>query len=117
MTERRFSGLERSVNRKVDIQEIAVNTDTLQSDIKNMQISLDKVKRKTESMFQEIKILSGMWEGPAHDAFMRQFTVDYQKMKELQNVIGKLIDCMQYADKEYIACENEIYSIINTIRI
>lgn len=101
----------------MDIREIAVDTNLLQSDINNMRASLEKVKRKTESMFQEINALNGMWEGPAHEAFMRQFAADYQKMKELQGTIGKLIDCMQYADREYVTCENDIYSIINAVRI
>lgn len=101
----------------MDIQEIAVNTDTLQSDINNMQMALNKVKQTADSMFQEINALSAMWEGPAHDAFMQQVAIDQQKMKDIQSVIGKLIDNTQYADKEYIACENEINAIINAIQI
>lgn len=101
----------------MSIQVIEVNTDTLQSDINDMRASLAKVKSKTESMFEDINALNGMWEGPAHETFIQQFTADYRRMKELQDAIGKLIDNMQYADKEYISCESGIQSIINTIRI
>jgi len=101
----------------MNIQEIAVNTDDLQRDINEMRNSLNQVKRRTDSMFQEINALNGMWEGSAHEAFARQFSADYQVMQELQKEVGKLIECMQYADKEYLSCESSINTIINSIRI
>lgn len=101
----------------MNIQEIAVNTDDLQRDINEMRNSLNQVKRRTDSMFQEINSLNGMWEGPAHEAFSRQFSADYQVMQELQKEVSRLIECMQYADKEYLSCESAINTIINSIRL
>lgn len=101
----------------MNIQEIAVNTNDLQRDINAMKNALDQVKKRTDSMFQEVNALNGMWEGPAHEAFARQFAADYQIMQELQKEVEKLIECMQYADKEYLSCESSITTIINSIRI
>ena len=67
----------------MNIQEIAVNTVTLQNDISDMQEALEKVKKRTQSMFDEIKELDSMWDGAAHMAFKQQFNLDHQKMVEL----------------------------------
>lgn len=101
----------------MDIREIAVDTNTLQNDIKDMQDALGKVKEKSERMFDGIDALGSMWEGDSHDAFIRQESADRQKMQELWEVIERLIECMQYADKEYMSCENTVHSIIKTIQI
>ena len=101
----------------MDIREIAVDTNTLQNDIRDMQDALGRVKERSKRMFDEIDALGDMWEGASHEAFIRQSREDCQKMQELWEVIGGLIECMQYADKEYISCENTVHSIIKTIQI
>jgi len=101
----------------MDIREITVDTATLQNDINDVQSALCKVKAYSESMFREIDALGEMWDGEAHDAFLVQMQENRRKMQELQKVIERLIECMQYADHEYLSCEDAVHSIINTIRI
>ena len=101
----------------MDIREITVDTAILQNDINDMVSALCKVKERSEDMFREMEILGNMWEGDDHEAFLAQIQEDRCKMQELQNVIGRLIECMQYAGKEYLSCEDAVHSIINTIRI
>lgn len=101
----------------MDIREIAVDTNTLQNDIRDMQGALARVKERSERMFRELDALGGMWEGSLHEDFVRQSAADCQKVQELWEVIGRLIECMQYADKEYMSCENTVHSIIKTIQI
>lgn len=101
----------------MDIREIAVDTNTLQNDISDMRRTLDKVKERSESMFRAIDILDDMWEGASHEEVVRQNAYDCQKMRELCEVIEKLIECMRYADDEYMSCENAVHSIIKTIQI
>lgn len=101
----------------MDIREIAVDINTLQNDIRDMQDALDRVKERSKRMFEELDALCGMWGGPSHEAFVRQSRDDCQKMQELWKVIERLIECMEYADKEYMSCENTVHSIIKTIQI
>ncbi|MBD5504484.1 MAG: hypothetical protein HDR09_12340 [Lachnospiraceae bacterium] len=101
----------------MDIREITVDTAILQNDINDMVSALCKVKERSEDMFREMEILENMWEGDDHEVFLAQIQEDRCKMQELQNVIGRLIECMQYADKEYLSCEEAVHAIINTIRI
>lgn len=101
----------------MDIREITVDTATLQNDINDIQSALCKVKARSESMFREIDVLDNMWDGEAHDTFFVQMQEKHRKMQELQKVIERLLECMQYADHEYLSCEDAVHSIINTIRI
>lgn len=99
------------------MEQIAVNTDTLTNDINSMKSSLDTVKKKAERMQTSIQELSSMWEGPAHNAFLTQFNTDCNSLIELYSLITDLIGCMEYADKEYVNCENSVRSLIDSIRI
>ena len=101
----------------MDIREIAVDTNTLQNDIDDMRRTLDRVRERSESMFQAIDILDDMWEGTSHEEVVRQNAGDRRKMRELCEVIEKMIECMRYADDEYMSCENAVHSIIKTIQI
>lgn len=101
----------------MDIREITVDTVTLQNDINDVQNTLGKVKMHSESMFRELDALGDMWDGEAHGTFAMQIQENRRKMQELQKVIERLIECMQYADHEYLSCEDAVHSIINTIRI
>ena len=101
----------------MDIREITVDMAILQNDINDMLSALCKVEERSENMFREMEILGSMWEGDDHEAFLAQVQEDRCKMQELHKVIGRLIECMQYADKEYISCENTVHSIIKTIQI
>lgn len=99
------------------IQNIAVDTQILHSDINAVQEALDDAKSRAEKMFEGITELSSMWEGSAHDAFTGQFHIDYESMENLFRTISELIDCMRFADKEYNSCETAVEMIINSIRV
>lgn len=101
----------------MDIREIRVNTDTLQSDINEMRNQLKFLQQRTKGMEDNVAALNAMWEGSAHEAFSREFQRDCTDMKELLETVGGLIEHMQFADREYVSCENAIHSIVNTINI
>lgn len=101
----------------MDIREITVDTVVLQNDINDMRSALGRVKERSESMFEKMEMLGSMWDEETRGAFYAQIREDNHKMQELQEVIGRLIECMQYADKEYLSCEDAVHAIINTIQI
>ena len=101
----------------MDIREIMVDTVTLQNDVDDVQNALGEVKAHAESMFREMDALGDMWDGETHDTFAMRIQENRRKMQELQKVIERLAECMQYADHEYLSCEDAVHSIINTIRI
>lgn len=98
-------------------QEIAVNTSTLASDIETLQRQLDSIKSDMNKMYEAVRSLNSMWDGPANEAFKQQFQADQTDMKTLCDTVQKIINCMTYAKDEYNTCENEISGIIASIRI
>lgn len=98
-------------------QEITINTSTLSKDIDKLKQQLRAISDDLVKMYQAVHILDGMWDGPANEAFNIQFNQDKDDMLELCNTVQKIIECMEYAKKEYDSCETEVGSIIVSMKI
>lgn len=98
-------------------QEITINTSTLARDIELLQQQLNIVKNDLNKMYNAVRGLDSMWDGPANQAFNTQFNHDRIDMTELCNTVQKIINCMEYAKKEYDSCEAYVSSIIASIAI
>lgn len=96
-------------------QEIAVNTDTLASDIAELNSVLATARKMLNDMFTQIQELDAMWDGPANDEFNRQFANDYENAKGMCATVQSLIACMGYAKEQYNSCENQVNSIVSAI--
>ena len=99
------------------INEIEIDTATLQRDIDSLRQHLDSMKQKGDAMMTGINNLSNMWEGYAKDEFTVQFTVDYRVLVEMESVIEELIEKLENARDKYNACESSVGSIISSIRV
>ncbi len=99
------------------INEIEMNTNTLAKDIEDLEELLLSLEGQIEEMFQAVKELDGMWSGPAHDAFIEQFQWDYQSSKDMCHILRELIDSLRHAGEEYDKCEQNINSVIGSLRI
>lgn len=98
-------------------QEITINTDTLASDIAELNSALETARRTLSDMFTQIQELDAMWDGPANDEFNKQFTNDHENAKGLCATVESLIACMEYAREQYNSCENQVNGIVSAIRI
>ena len=98
-------------------QEISINTSTLSGDIDKLQQQLNIIRNDLSKMYQAVHTLDTMWDGPANAAFNMQFNKDKNDMTELCNTVQRIIDCMEYAKKEYNSCEGEVSGIIDSIAI
>lgn len=98
-------------------QEIAIDTGTLGRDIDALQTQLNVIRRDMQNMYQAVRVLDTMWDGPANAAFNEQFDKDHNDMSSLCDLVQKIIDCMTYAKGEYNACEHEVSAIIATINV
>ena len=98
-------------------QEITINISTLSRDIELLQQLLNVVKSDLDGMYNAVRVLDSMWDGPANQAFNNQFNHDRSNMMELCNTVQKLINCMEYAKKEYISCEADVSNIVASISI
>lgn len=98
-------------------QEITINTDTLASDIAELNSALETARRTLGDMFTQIQELDAMWDGPANDEFNKQFANDHENAKGLCATVESLIACMEYAREQYNSCENQVNGIVSAIRI
>lgn len=101
----------------MSIEHIEIETGSLSADIQNMTDKINNLEQKINKMFDSMQELDHMWDGSANEAFRNQFNIDYQTMKELIKELRYLINCMEYAKKRYEECEDDVYSLISSIRL
>lgn len=94
---------------------IAIETNMLASDIYELTGELEAVRKHIQTMTADMTELDAMWEGPANQVFMKQFRNDVQYAEEICGMLQKLIECMEYARKQYDLCESEVASLIAAI--
>lgn len=93
-----------------------MNTYTLASDIESLQTELNMIKNDMDKMYDSVRLLDSMWDGPANAAFNEQFNNDQVEMMSFCETIQKVIDSVEYARKEYDNCEMQIGSKISSFK-
>jgi len=98
-------------------QEITVDMTQLASDIGILQETVAALRSQMQEMFDNIVELDAMWEGSANAAFNVQFRSDYENMESMCKTFDSIIECLEYANKEYNSCENAVYDIVAAVSI
>lgn len=96
---------------------IEVETAILNSDIASLRDLINEVRSRKNDLLNHMYELDGMWDGPANQEFIKQYTIDNQELEELCSSLTRAIDCMEYARAGYDSCENEVSGIIAAINI
>lgn len=96
---------------------IEVETRSLGQDMDNIQNQIQAVRGKIGQLKNSMEVLSGMWEGPAKEAFMTRFYIDYEFMQDFLKEMDRYVQAMSYAQQEYDKCENEVAQIVEAIQI
>ncbi len=92
------------------IKEIEQNTDRLSDDIIRLEEEKAVLEKSIDAMFDAVKNLDTMWDGPANEAFRAQFQTDYQTCLEMNKTLGILIEKLRKAKEEYDKCESKGFS-------
>lgn len=99
------------------ISYIEIDTDQLKRDTQELLENKQSAESVLNEMVQDIEELNTMWSGQANRAFRVQFSKDVQLMQELLEKMEKLAECMDFASAEYVRCEGEVKSMVDSIRI
>lgn len=99
------------------MNEIGVNPQTLNSQTDSIQRELNRIREDIEKMYDAVRALDVMWDGPASESFKIQFNMDNIAMGQLCDTIQSILDSMKYAKDEYEKCEENVNSIISSIRV
>lgn len=96
---------------------IEVNITALEQDTKELRETLKLVRGDMGAMFETVQELDTMWDGPANEAFNRQFELDRQVFEALCQSVEDILGSMENAQSEYRKCEAGVREEIDKIRI
>lgn len=96
---------------------IEIDQDALNSDINRMHDELKLLRSQIKSVYDSVKEMDAMWNGPANEAFNQTFESDYQSMNEMCEMLESLIEYMENARDQYRYCENMVSQEIESIRV
>lgn len=96
---------------------IEVDIATLGQDIGELKEVLNSIRRDMQSMFESVRELDRMWEGPSNAAFNRQFDMDWRMMEVVCKAVEGVIDGMGNAKNSYLKCEMDVKMEVDQIRI
>lgn len=96
---------------------IEVNTNTLKSDVSEIDGELRAILQCAEKLASTLSQLEGMWDGNAKQAFSSAVRDDLNRLKELVKAMQNLTGKTGTAREEYDRCENAVSQIIASIRV
>ena len=98
-------------------QEIANNLTTFKSSIEDYDRGYRELVRDFESVVTHMRALNNMWTGEAHDALIERFERDRNTTQDMIDYIKQILGDLQFANSEYIKCENTVAGIVDSIRV
>ena len=96
---------------------MANELERFRSDIDAFEKACKSIDDNYKNMFEEIRALDAMWEGPTHDAFVRQVVQDSESMEEIVEYLKEILEDLRYAHKEYTGCERQVSDIVNSLNM
>ncbi len=94
-----------------------VDTDNLKKDINTLRQYLQIIEQAHAELRDKMTEVSGMWEGPAKDAFHLEFKNDCAELIEICTQMREVLESMDAAATEYDSCDSRIKSIIDAIQV
>lgn len=96
---------------------IAVNTNTLRSDVSSIEEELKGLRDCCESLEAALATLLTKWEGNSARAFDQAVRDDVRRLRELEKAVRSLTTRTGTARTEYDKCENMVSQIVSSIRV
>lgn len=96
---------------------IEIETRLLAQDKESIRDQVQQLRKQKDQLQEKMEQLSGMWEGPAKETFLAQFLSDCEYMDSFFSELDTYVQAMEYAEKEYDKCEDDVAQIIAAIEI
>lgn len=96
---------------------IEVSISALATDVIALEQRLRSFCNHMRNAYELVRELDTMWDGEANREFVRQFSLDARACEEISTELEHLIGCMQFAQEEYIRCENQVGECIRAISV
>lgn len=94
-----------------------VETGQVNTMYQSFKDALGQISTNKQRMYQALENLDGTWRGPAHDAFVAQYTADNEKMTGLLQELEQVAENISTARQEYDTCEEQVKQAIASIQV
>lgn len=101
----------------MSVSYIEINTDRLELDMHTISSCVDRSRQCLKDISDIVAALDGQWEGAANNIFNQRIVEDMEFLGEMIKEVAELLECLGYAAKEYVKCENSVADIIAAVRI
>ena len=99
------------------MERIQIDTARLGATSGDIRERIAKMRSCVQRLYAEAAELNTMWEGPANQAFQRQFSQDQESMTQICAALENYVQDLHTAKTEYEACDSDVGGIIDAIRI
>lgn len=97
--------------------QIEIDTVCLREDIKSLQETLAQLERQIGRTTDTLTELDAMWDGPANQAFLESYRKNRVIFDDFCKELKALAGCMEYAARQYEACEDDVYETVSAIKV
>lgn len=99
------------------MERILISTDQLSAASNDLGTELAQMRTTANKMYEAVSVLGTMWEGPAHDALNTQFAQDHTWLLGQLDFLGRYIQELEQAERDYNSCDAWVKSEIAAVQI
>ncbi|MBR3200974.1 MAG: WXG100 family type VII secretion target [Mogibacterium sp.] len=96
---------------------IKVNTNRLDTDLKEFGDHIKAIQKAITDLRNHNRVLDGMWDGPASEAFKINFESDIKAMEEVVKTLEGINRFEENARTKYNNCESKVGDLVNQIHV
>ena len=101
----------------MSVRYIEVHTDRLEKDMDTLGECVEEARKCLNNVSDIVVALDGQWDGAANSMFNQRVIEDLNFLGDVLKEAAALLECLGFADKEYVECENSVADIIAAVRI
>lgn len=101
----------------MSVRYIEVHTDRLEQDMDTLGECVEEARKCLNNVSDIVVALDGQWDGAANSMFNQRVIEDLNFLGDVLKEAAALLECLGFADKEYVECENSVADIIAAVRI
>ena len=96
---------------------IANDPNRFSDTIQNYEAAYRTLERDYETVVRLMQRLNQMWSGQAHEEMVARFQQDQRLSEEVLGVVKEILGDLKNASEEYLKCDGNVKSIVDSIRI
>ena len=99
------------------MKRIEIDTNTLNRNINALEENISAIKAEIDKTYDGIRVLDGMWDGPANAEFNKQFSLDYARLLEICDHLTSCAQKLDQARVQYEDGESHVAQIVAALRV